>query len=284
MCFSLSVSLLSCFDSLGLFFVLAPVFFSNPLSFFSFDVSFLNFAVRLGSVVEGMMSSVERIDEFSVLPSEAASHLPDSDPPPSWPHGGAIDFSDCVLRYRPELEVVLKGVSASIRAGEKVGVIGRTGSGKSSLMVALFRLVELSAGRISVDGVDISKIGLETLRTRITLIPQDPVIFNGSVRYNLDPFSSVSDEALWRVLKLVNLETKIRGMDGQLDFLLSEGESLSVGERQLLCVARALLRQTKILILDEVSGANKRRSGKRGTQCVGVAEKVSSILRLSGLS
>lgn len=127
--------------------------------------------------------------------------------------------------------------------------------GKSSLMVALFRLVELSSGSIMIDGVDIGSIGLETLRSRVTLIPQDPTIFTGTFRYNLDPFSKSRDDDIWRVLKMVNLDKKVKSMDGQLDFVLSETDSLSVGERQLLCVARALLRQTTILILDEATAS-----------------------------
>jgi ATP-binding cassette subfamily C (CFTR/MRP) protein 1 len=250
--------------------------------------SFLNFAVRLGSVVEGLMSSVERIEEFSVLPSEAAAYLPDVDPPAAWPKRGGIKFDNIVLRYRPDLDVVLRGVSAEIRGGEKIGIIGRTGSGKSSLMVALFRLVELSSGHIEIDGVDIGKIGLESLRTRITLIPQDPVIFGGSVRYNLDPFATSTDEAIWKVLSLVNLAAKVRSMDGQLDFILSEGESLSVGERQLLCVARALLRQTSILILDEATASVDIESDNliqqviatqfQGATVLAIAHRLSTIM------
>ena len=118
-------------------------------------------------------------------------------------------------------------------------------------MVALFRLVELTSGRVLIDGIDIGKIGLESLRSKITLIPQEPVLFGGTVKYNLDPFDHCSEDQIWRALEQVNLANKIRSMDGALNFVLSEGESLSVGERQLLCVCRALLRETKILVLDE---------------------------------
>lgn len=122
-------------------------------------------------------------------------------------------------------------------------------------MVALFRLVELTSGRILIDGVDIGKIGLESLRSKITLIPQEPVLFGGTVKYNLDPFDHCSEEQIWRALRQVNLADKIKSMDGGLQFALSEGESLSVGERQLLCVCRALLRETKILVLDEATAS-----------------------------
>jgi hypothetical protein len=122
---------------------------------------------------------------------------------------------------------------------------------ESSLIVALYRLVELESGCIRIDGVDVGQIGLDALRTKINLIPQEPVLFSGDVRYNLDPFSRATDEQLWRALEQVNLASKIRSMDGGLAFKMSEGESLSVGERQLLCVARALLRDTRVLVLDE---------------------------------
>jgi len=217
--------------------------------------SFLNFSVRLGSILEGLFSSVERVDELTHLEPEAPLFIPSRDPNPSWPEVGRISFEDAWMKYRPELDYVLKGISCQIEGGEKVGIIGRTGSGKSSLLVSLFRLVELNRGHIRVDGIDISSIGLEVLRQRLTLIPQDPTIFSASIRYNLDPFHRYSEEDIWAVLKLVNLESKVASMDGGLEFVLSEGESLSVGERQLLCVARALLRKTNILILDEATAS-----------------------------
>jgi ABC-type multidrug transport system fused ATPase/permease subunit len=129
---------------------------------------------------------------------------------------------------------------------------------ESSLIVALYRLVELESGSVRIDGVDVGKIGLDALRTKINLIPQEPVLFSGDVRYNLDPFSRATDEQLWRALEQVNLAAKIRSMDGGLGFKMSEGESLSVGERQLLCVARALLRDTRVLVLDEGTALTAR--------------------------
>ncbi|XP_071374656.1 ATP-binding cassette sub-family C member 11-like [Centroberyx affinis] len=166
------------------------------------------------------------------------------------------------MRYRENTPIVLNGLRIDIRAGEKLGIVGRTGSGKSSLGVALFRLVEPAAGSVLIDGVDITAIGLQDLRSNLSIIPQDPVLFSGSVRYNLDPFSRYSDTQVWAALektymkKTVTLFPQVDALEGKLQAeVLENGENFSVGERQLICMARALLRNSKIILMDEATAS-----------------------------
>ncbi|XP_023610594.1 canalicular multispecific organic anion transporter 1 [Myotis lucifugus] len=215
----------------------------------------LNWLVRMTSEVETNIVAVERINEYINVENEAP-WVTEKRPPAGWPSKGEIQFNNYQVRYRPELDLVLKGITCDIRSQEKIGVVGRTGAGKSSLTNSLFRILEASGGQIIIDGVDIASIGLHDLREKLTIIPQDPILFSGSLRLNLDPFNNYSDEEVWKALELVHLKSFVANLPLGLAHELAEaGDNLSIGQKQLLCLARALLRKSKILIMDEATAA-----------------------------
>ncbi|GBB94362.1 hypothetical protein RclHR1_02340019 [Rhizophagus clarus] len=232
-----------------------------------------NWCVRQYAEVEANMNSVERLVYYSdSLDIEPAPIIPDHRPPPEWPFKGEVQIKDLVMAYAPELPPVLKGVSLHINSGEKVGIVGRTGCGKSTLATSFFRFIEPTSGKIELDGIDITTIGLKDLRSKITIIPQDPVLFNGTLRSNLDPFNEHDDAKLWNAIRRSYLiqenannentkePTMTENFNKQekltLDSPVNEnGSNFSQGQQQLIALARALVRNPKLIIMDEATAS-----------------------------
>lgn len=194
-------------------------------------------------MMENNMTSVERVLEYTKLPQENQSGKVLK----QWPFKGSVQFQNVSLTYRKNGETVLRNLNLDIHPQEKIGIVGRTGAGKSSIIVTLFKMYDFT-GDILIDDVNIKTVSLECLRTHLAIIPQDPVIFKGTVRNNIDPKQTITDDQIWKTLEVVNLKTHFKSLDEDL-----AAKNLSIGQKQLICLARALTRRTKIVILDEAT-------------------------------
>ncbi|TVY43469.1 Multidrug resistance protein, partial [Lachnellula occidentalis] len=254
------------------------------LSYILSIVQMIQFTVRQLAEVENGMNATERIHYYGTqLEEEAPLHT--IEVRKSWPESGEIIFENVQMRYRENLPLVLSGLSMHIKGGERIGVVGRTGAGKSSIMSTLFRLVELSGGSITIDGMDISKIGLQDLRSRLAIIPQDPTLFKGTIRSNLDPFNEHTDLALWSALRQSDLISEDASLDDKspgrinLDGIVDdEGLNFSLGQRQLMALARALVRGSQIIVCDEATSSVDMETDEKIQRTIATGFKGKTLL------
>ncbi|XP_058074506.1 ABC transporter C family member 3-like isoform X2 [Magnolia sinica] len=255
----------------------------------------LNLNMLTASVVwnlcnlENNIISVERIFQYMSISSEPPLVIETNRPDPNWPAEGEVDIHDLQVRYAPHMPLVLRGLTCTFPAGMKTGIVGRTGSGKSTLIQTLFRIIDPVAGKILIDGLDISTIGLHDLRSRLSIIPQDPTMFEGTVRSNLDPLEEYTDEQIWEALDRCQLGDEVRRKEGKLDSIVVEnGENWSMGQRQLVCLGRVILKKSKVLVLDEATASvdtatdnliqQTLRQQFFGCTVITIAHRITSVL------
>ncbi len=260
-----------------------PVIFGLALSMLIQLGSIFQWTIRQSAEVVNQMVCVERVAEYSKLYPEGALSLASDQSHPNWPENGCMEVKDLKIRYRKELPPSLENVSFTIASGQRVGVVGRTGSGKSTLVQALFRILEAEHGSICIDGVDIKTLGLHCVRRGMSVINQYPVLFSGcTIRENLDPFDTYSDKEITDSLTDVQMIDAVNDLPEGIHSVVAEsGSNFSVGERQLLCLARAILQKTKILVLDEPSANVDGRTDKLLQQAVNKSFEGATIISVA---
>ncbi|KDO25421.1 hypothetical protein SPRG_09363 [Saprolegnia parasitica CBS 223.65] len=250
-----------------------------------------NYALQITTSLEGMVSVWSNLESAMVAPERVAEYINIEPEAPryisgatssAWPASGSLKFENVSFRYKPNDPLVLKDLNFDIRSGEKIGIVGRTGAGKSSLTMALFRINEVASGHMYMDGVDTKSVGLKTLRESMAIIPQNPILFKGTLRNYLDPFDDYSDDQLWDVLTKVRMQSRVATEELKLESPIEEnGENYSVGERQMLCMARALLRQSKIVVMDEATAAIDHETDQNLQQVIRTAFAKSTVLTVA---